>query len=293
MTTGWRLAVRCPRPTTGPACAARGDVAWGACRPGPWRHRGGQDAGPGRVDARALCVRGVSPRDEARPLPLAAWQRWFAVALSRLRIECSRSRRRAGVGVGPCAGWWPSRTTWGGIARGTWCSRLMRRRFAAPICASPSRCWRLSRVLTILSDDPIATWDAWVRPDPGGGAGPHPRGRPRQKGGVRERAAARLSSRDRLGGPLSHHSGRDGPAGRDAPSRTKPHQEDDSAPPLIQGVDHRRPRPQEALSAIQATYPALGPLHALKEDGRTLIHAPDFQAATAPRHRGLINAEAA
>lgn len=51
--------------------------------------------------------------------------------------------------------------------------------------------------------------------------------------------------------------------------------------PLIKRIEHRRPRPQQALAQIQPIYPALGPRHRLKEGWRTLIHVLDLKAATA------------
>ena len=81
MTTGGRLAVRGPRPTMGPA----GGGTWGH-RPGRWPARAVAPTGVGETPVPvawtppALSVRGVPPRDEARPLPLAAWPRGSAAA---------------------------------------------------------------------------------------------------------------------------------------------------------------------------------------------------------------------
>ena len=97
----------------------------------------------------------------------------------------------------------------------------------------------------------------------------------------------------RPGGPRSPHAGRDGPGGGGAPSRANPHPANDSARAADPGRRTPAGRPPAALAQIPTTYPALGPRHRGKEDWRTLIHASDLTAATAPRNRGLLPAAAA
>ena len=102
MTTGWRVAVRCPRPTTCPACG------------GTRRHR------HGRLPARAVAHTWVGETPvqvawapqryrcvvchhvtQARPLPRAAWQRGSAAAQT---AALSRLRRDSFGGVAPVLG---------------------------------------------------------------------------------------------------------------------------------------------------------------------------------------------
>ena len=303
MTTGWRLAVRCPRPTTCPAC---GGTRW---------HRHGRL--PARVVAhtwvgetpvqvtwtpqRYRCV-ACHHVTQARPLQLAAWQRWSAAAQTAALRRLRRDRFRGvatvlGVGVGRWRRlvdrvvaleddtWWdlPGDLVLSldeAAFRGT--DRCI------PIALrAPER-----RVLTIRADDRLATRDAWFARIPAAG-------RARIRGGGIDMKVAYAKALRRacphvavLVDPFPLIQ--DGTARVDAARRLEQTltQHPIRRWPLIKGVEHLRPRQQEALAQIQTTYPALGPRHRLKEDWRTLLHAPDLPTATTQLNRWLLHAEA-
>ncbi len=148
------------------------------------------------------------------------------------------------------------------------------------------------RVLTIWADDRIATRDAWFARLP-------PDGRARIRGGGID---MKVAYRQAIQRACSHaqvlvdpfHSVKEGTPRRDAARRDEQDVAGTSMRrwPLIKGVEHRRPHPAAALATIQATDPALGALHRLKEDGRQLLPAPDRATAAAQLSRWLIHAEA-
>ena len=148
------------------------------------------------------------------------------------------------------------------------------------------------RVLTILANDRIATRDAWFARLPADV-------RTRSRGVCIDMNAAYRKAIQRAC-PHAHgvldpfHLVQDGTHRLDEVRRLE--QTATGTPirrrPLLKGVEHLRPRQAEALAAIQATYPALGALHRLKEDLRQWLQAPDHATATAQLSRWLINAEA-
>ncbi len=72
----------------------------------------------------------------------------------------------------------------------------------------------------------------------------------------------------------------------------RPRRAPPSAGGAPQGGEPLRPRPAEALAAIQHAYPALGARYRLQEDLRLWLQAPARPAAAAQRARWLIHAEA-
>ena len=303
MTTGWRLAVRGPRPTT---CPAGGGTRW-------HRH--------GRLPARAVAHTwgGETPVQvawtpqryrcvachhvtQARPLQLAAWQRWAAAAqtaaLSRLRRDSFRGVATVlGVGVGRLRRlvdrvvaleddtWWD--------LPGDLVLSIEEASFrGTDLCITIALRAPARRMLTILADDRIATLDAWLARIPTSV-------RARIRGGCIDMKVAYANALRRacprvgvLVDPF--HIIQDATARVNEARRLEQNLTKKTIRrwPLIKGVENLRPRQQEALAQIQTTYPALGQLHRLKEDLRTLIHASDLTAATAQLNRWLINAEA-
>ena len=109
------------------------------------------------------------------------------------------------------------------------------------LCITIARLAPERRVLTILADDHLPRW---TRGSPGSRrrCGPASAGLHRHDGRVRESPAARVSARGRPDGPLSPHSGRDGPGGRGALSREHLTKITIQRWPLIKGVENLRPR---------------------------------------------------
>lgn len=286
--TGWTVQVRSPRPVTCPAC---GGTRWhrhGTLRPRVVAHTWVADA-PVQVT-------------QARPVGLRPWQRWSPAAqqaaLQRLRRDSFRGAATVrGVGVGRLRRLVDARVpldddTWWAYPGDLVLSIDEASFRGTDLCITIALLAPERRVLTILANDRIATRDAWFARLPADV-------RTRSRGVCIDMNAAYRKAIQRAC-PHAHgvldpfHLVQDGTHRLDEVRRLE--QTATGTPirrrPLLKGVEHLRPRQAEALAAIQATYPALGALHRLKEDLRQWLQAPDHATATAQLSRWLINAEA-
>jgi len=248
MTSGGPCAVGArPRFVHAAAC---GDAAGGDCRTALWPVPEGRDAGPGCVNSPARSVCGGLPRDLSPATP--------AGGVAALEDDI----------------WWDlpgdlGRSMDDAAFRGSdLCSTIALR--------TPAR-----RMLPIPAGDRIATRDAWLARIPTSVRARIRRGGIARKvayANARGRACPRVAV---LGDPFPLLQ--DATVQGDEACRFVHHltKQTMRRGPLIQGVEHRWSRQQDALAQIHTTDPALGPRYRLQADLRTLIHASHLTTAKA------------